>query len=428
MPTRDRFDNPLSPCSDTALHCYELALADLLGWRGDPLAAIEPVLQDEPAFMMGQLLKAWALGLSTEPSAWRELGALLPGLGARVRIQREQDHLRALSAFLSGCPQAAGRQLDALCAAWPRDALALQAGHFAAFLLGDSSALRARVEQALPVWREDDPGFHALLAMLAFGAEETGDDQAALSFGRQALQLEPADGWAHHAVAHVLLMRGEHQQGLAWMASRQAQWRASSALAVHNRWHWALFHLALGQPEQALAVYDEFPLAGDASLVVDLIDATALLARLQLHGVEIGDRWRPLAQAWSEISEPGAYLFNDFHAQLAWVADGRIEAAEANLARYRALADAPDDPRRALAGDLGVPLLRGLLLLGRGQLETAIADIRRARVHLQRMGGSFAQRKLVELLLSSALVRASRIPAAEKFSTAGEPNRTAPAH
>lgn len=396
---------PMSAGNLVAQRAYARALGEMLAWRGDPLATLQPVLHEQPEFASGWILKAWALALSTEPAAWRKAAKLLAQLGELQLVDRERDHVEAIAAFLSGCPARAARCMDTLCASWPQDPLALQAGHLVAFLHGDLRALRARVLQALPAWGADDPGFHAVLAMAAFAAEEQGDLAPAQELGHRALELEPGDGWAHHAIAHVFLMQGRHAEGLRWMASRESQWTGSTTLRVHNAWHWALFHLELGQPRQALQVHDSLFDPGASPAMVDLIDATALLCRLQLRGVDVGRRWSALAQAWSEQAEPGGYLFNDLHAQLAWLADGRLEAARANLAAQRAVAARPGDPRAILARELGVPLLAALLDAAQGRYRAAVQALLRVRAQDWRMGGSHAQRELVDLMLAELALR-----------------------
>jgi hypothetical protein len=215
------------------------------------------------------------------------------------------------------------------------DALALQAGHLIDFYTGASRMLRDRIARVLPAWSEGMPGYHALLGMHAFGLEEMGLYARAEGAGRRAVELEPRDGWAQHAVAHVLEMQGRQHDGIAWMRANPEAWSRDSFFAVHNWWHLALYHLDLGEPEEVLRLYDG-PIYGRASpAVLDMVDASALLWRLHLRGVEIGDRWQALANAWELVAAPGVYAFNDAHAMMAFVGAGRTAAAEAVLEAQR---------------------------------------------------------------------------------------------
>ncbi|MGB5135048.1 MAG: hypothetical protein WBN89_07730, partial [Prochlorococcaceae cyanobacterium] len=97
----------------------------------------------------------------------------------------------AIGAFAAGRWRHAGRILDELAAEHPRDPLALQAGHLLDLYRGDAAGLRRRPERALAHWRPHEPGYHAVLGMLAFGCEESGDYRLTEEHGRRALELEP---------------------------------------------------------------------------------------------------------------------------------------------------------------------------------------------------------------------------------------------
>src|SRR3546814_11249034 len=93
--------------------------------------------------------------------------------------------------------------------------------------------------------------------MYAFGLEEGGDYARAEAKGREAVERQPLDCWAHHAVAHVMEMQGRPQDGLGWMIAREPQWSGDdNFFKVLNWWHRALCHLELGQAEACLALYD----------------------------------------------------------------------------------------------------------------------------------------------------------------------------
>ena len=59
------------------------------------------------------------------------------------------------------------------------------------------------------------------------------------------------------SVAHVMEMTGRPEDGLGWMAAREALWSTAGHVnQVHIWWHKALFHLELGQYDAAFALYD----------------------------------------------------------------------------------------------------------------------------------------------------------------------------
>src|SRR3546814_12697286 len=97
----------------------------------------------------------------------------------------------------------------------PRDVLGLQAGHLVDFYTGQSRMLRDRIARALPDWSPDMPGYHAILAMHAFGLEETGLYAPAAEKARRAVEIEPRDGWAPPSAAPVLALQAGQRDGIA---------------------------------------------------------------------------------------------------------------------------------------------------------------------------------------------------------------------
>lgn len=405
MKQHDTLGNPVTGATDAALEHYQRSLAQFHCYRGDPVQEIEAATTATPEFAMGHLLHAWLHLLSTEPEAIPVARADLERCTQLPLNRRERGHAAAVTAFSAGRWAEAGRILEEVSLEYPRDALALQAGHVGDYLRGDSRMLRDRVARVIGDWSGSEPGYHALLGMYAFGCEETGDYQRADAFGRRALELEPADAWAHHAVAHVFEMGGRSREGIAWMRERRPHWAEDNFLAVHNWWHWALFHLDLGETEEALALFDG-PIHGARSTAtVDLIDASALLWRLELRGIDVRTRWESVARTWQEVARPGRYAFNDFHAMMAWVGAG-------DRARMREwiAAQAGRDPQQTgdhamISAEIGAPLLEALAAFGRGDDAAALATLRDLRPIAHRFGGSHAQRDLIDLTMIEAARR-----------------------
>ncbi len=406
MNRTDVAGNPVSGASDMALRAYEKALEELHCYRGDPVATVESALEGQPDFVMGHVLHAWLNLLGTEPQGYAVAQADLQRAAELKRNGREQAHCEAISDFVRGDWGAAGRRLEDLSIAWPHDALALQAGHLIDFYRGDSRMLRDRLARVLPAWSEGDPGYHAVIGMYAFGSEETMDYERAEQFGRRALDLEPADAWAHHAVTHVLEMQGRVQEGIAWMRRREPHWAEDNFFSVHNWWHLALFHLDEGEVDQVLALFDG-PIHGDRSRVVlDLVDASALLWRLELRGIDVRDRWETVAACWRDTGPPGLYAFNDFHAMMAWIgADDTSRASQWQAAQAEASTRRTGE-QADVSRTVGEPLLRAIDAFARGDYRASVDSLRTVRPIVHAFGGSHAQRDLIDLTLIEAARRA----------------------
>ena len=266
-----------------ALQAYERALAAFLGWRGGTEEALAQALQQAPGFVMAHLLQGYLLVCGRDP---RRVGLARPVLARAAALRansRERRHLAALAAAIDGDYEAAKAHLGDVLDTHPRDALALHVAHAFDYVTGDIARLHDRVTAVLPAWSADLPGYHAVLAMHAFGLEECGEYERAEEAARDALAQNPANARAHHVMAHVFEMTGRTGEGLRWMNAHIQCW-VDSLVSTHCWWHLALFHLAQGEADRALALYDRRVSAAQADDIADLIDAAALLWRLQLEG------------------------------------------------------------------------------------------------------------------------------------------------
>jgi len=236
--------------------------------------------------------------------------------------------------------------------------------------------------------------------MQAFGLEETGHYARAEAAGREAIALEPRNGWAQHAVAHVMEMQDRRADGLAWNLAESHAWAGDSFFKIHIWWHTALFHLGLGQTDEALAIYDGPIREEGSTLAYDLVDAAALLWRLHLAGVDVGDRWEALADAYA--AQPhGDYAFDDVHAMMAFTGAGREAEADETLAALAEAAEGPGD-NGLMSREVGLPVAQAIRAFGRGEPQTAVERLRSVRNGAGRFGGSHAQRDVLDLTLIAA--------------------------
>jgi hypothetical protein len=374
-------------------------------YLGDPLAEAEAAIAASPAMPMAHVLKAWLCLLGTEAGGLPPARAAWQAASRLPCDWREAGHLRAIGQLLDGRWSESARTLEDVSIEYPRDVLALQAGHQLDFFTGNARMLRDRIARALPSWDRSMPGYHALLGMHAFGLEETGDYAQAETQGRRALELERRDGWAQHAVVHVMEMQGRHADGIAWMRADPDAWSRDSFFAVHNWWHLAMFHLDLGEIDKVLALYDG-PIDGKGSTIaLELIDASAMLWRLHLRGIPVGARWTALADRWQPFAAAGNYAFNDVHAMMAFVGAGRRDAARRLLEAQSAAMRAGGD-NAAFTREVGHPAVLALQAFGDGNYDGCARLLRPLRAVAHRFGGSHAQRDVFDLTLIEAAMRA----------------------
>ena len=410
MSLKDLNGVALSTAHPLAREAWNRASMLFHGYYGDPLAAIDEALQAHPDFAMGHVLKAGVVLTTTDvrlyPLAAEALASARRHAGPRD--VRAQGHLAAAGAWLEGDLQRAVDLYGAVLAAFPRDAFALQLAHLGDYLLGDANALRERPATTLAHWDRDAPAYGYMLGMHAFGLEESGDFERAEAVGREALERNRRDPWAIHAVAHVFEMQGRLDEGIDWLERRRDDWVPDNGFAFHNAWHLALYWLELDQHDKVLSLYDELVRPAANDVVYELIDASALLWRLHLRGVDVGRRWQDVSAQWRGRVGDRLNVFNDLHALLALLACGELAGARALLADLEA---SPRGSGRhaAPAWHAAIDVARGLLAFAERRDAEALPHLMRGHERAVAFGGSAAQRDLVAL---TALECARRADAA----------------
>jgi tetratricopeptide (TPR) repeat protein len=392
-----------------SLTAYEDALELTLSGRGGADALIGRALIADPTFVMGYALRAALLVMAADEAVETELAQTLRAADAlRGRVnERERRHLAAARAWLEHDLLGSIRLYGEILNDYPRDILALRVAHFGDFQRNQTVPLSDRVEQVLRHWNETMPHYGHVLGMHAFGLEESGRYAQAEQVGRRALALIPRNPGAIHAVAHVMEMQGRPRDGIAWLESTAPQWIDSSGYAVHLWWHRALFHLDLDQTALALDIYDRCLRSAPPQNTGTLVDASALLWRLHLRGIDVANRWREVADRWEARPIGGLRPFNDVHAMLAFVAAGREASAQQLLDDLRRSVERSHVLNDAIHNS-ALPVCEALLAFGRGDHADAVERLTILRHLIQRCGGSKAQCDLLHLTLLEAALRARR--------------------
>lgn len=413
---KDRQGNAVTGATAADVRRYDQALGELNIYRGDPVGTIDRTIAEAPGFVMAHLFKAWLMALATEPDAAVEARSILATARTLRMDEREASHVRILGELLDGNWNRAAVAMDRHNVRWPHDLLALQAGHLMDFYRGSARSLRDRIARVLPRWSADLPGYPIVLGMYAFGLEETGDYGRAEAVGGEALDLEPLDCWGHHAVAHVMEMQGRAADGLDWMAAREPYWSGDdNFFKVHNWWHKALYHLDLGQTDAVFGLYDG-PIRGQRSAVVlDMVDASALLWRLHLTGHDVGDRWQELATLWDRHADGKLYPFNDWHAVMAYLGAGRERDVAHVLASLRHAGQGCTETAE-WARTVARPMAKGFVAFWRGDYEAAAETLHPIRYIASRCGGSHAQRDIIDWTLTEAALRGGLRDLAESLA------------
>jgi len=203
----------------------------------------------------------------------------------------------------------------------------------------------------------------------------------------------------------VMEMQNRRRDGVDWLTQDTLAWSEGSFFSGHNWWHLALFHLGLDQIDEVMALLDQRVLGSASPLVLDMIDASALLWRLQLQGVPVGHRWDALASRWAAVSGASTYAFNDLHAMMAFVSADRMGDAMRLLAAQQQALAAGDD-NVGFLNDVGLGATQAIHHFALGRHAEAAELLRSVRREAARFGGSHAQRDVLDLTLIAAAERA----------------------
>ncbi len=369
------------------------------------------VLASAPDFALGQAIRGVScllLGRAEMVDIARQ--AYAAALNGAPATMREIAFVHALGDWLSGRPTRAAARIEVVLTLNPRDALAMKMIQAIHFVMGRPQAMRASVEGVLDAWR-DHPARGYLLGCHAFALEETGEYARAERTGRKGVELAPDDAWGLHAVAHVFDMTGRARDGLDWLSGREGSWAHCNNFRFHVWWHRALMHVDLGEHHAALALYDADIRAEKTDDYRDISNGASLLARLELEGVNIGNRWEELADLSENRATDGCLAFADLHYMLALCGGDRDHAAAGLIARMQSARPAGNEAQRVIAHP-GLHVAQGLQAFAAGEYSVAWMHLRAGWGDLQQIGGSHAQRDVFDRITIEAALRGGYTDAA----------------
>ncbi len=397
-----------------AVTAYDRAIDHLIRFQAEVVDAAAAAVAADPGCVMASVFGAYLALMSTEEGAIADAREALnaPRADSAALFPRERAHVAAAERWVAGDMTGAGDMLSEISVEYPRDLLALSVGHQIDFFTGNAVNLRDRIGRALDAWHPDDRQFGFVHGMYAFGLEECNLYQQSEEIGQSAVERNPDDVWGIHAVAHTYEMAGKIPDGVRYMRSREADWTTGNFLNVHNSWHYALYLLQGGDADGALAVYDRtihHQYSQDVAL--ELLDATALLWRMQLEATPVGERSPAIADAWARLLAPGFYPFNDMHAVMTFIGNGELDRADSVVKAMTEVVTHGDPASTGwrMTTDVGLPVCRGLVHFGRGEYDGVIRDLLPIRTRLHTFGGSHAQRDAVERTLLEAAIRSGRM-------------------
>jgi hypothetical protein len=118
----------------------------------------------------------------------------------------------------------------------------------------------------------------------------------------------------------------------------------------------------------------------------------------------LGDRWAEQADLWQDHSDGKCLVFGDVHAAMAELRAGREALVERRLEAMRATAESGGEAA-PLYRRVGIPIVEGLAAFHRGAWAEAVERLVPVRFDLWQIGGSHAQRDVVDWTLTEAALR-----------------------
>lgn len=410
----DTFQTDVSMSHPETLPKWNAAMADYLNFSGSPVGDLEEV--DDDTFLLGSVFCAAMKLLSGLDPAGTSISKNMTAMRtAKINAPlHEREHATAVEHMYLGNFSAAARTWNAILVDRPGDILAHKCAHEVWFLVGNAQAMLQSTTAALSRLCVDHPAFGVAAAQHGFALEENGDYAGAESWGRLAIDIAPSDCWALHCLAHVYETQNRHADAMALLEAKKPFWRKQNLLNAHIWWHLALRQIEIGDYAAAINVFDTHLRDVSASNRFRLTDGTSLLWRLELAGVDVGDRWAVMADKWAVNATLHTNAFLDMHAALAFSRCPDLAAADRFFESLDVSFDGIHSENAQTFQTVTKPLVRAF---SRYQADPVSAgnEIEKILPDLHLLGGSIVQREIVERSYSTALLATGQYVKSESW-------------
>ena len=395
----DHLDNPLSCRSTDAVRAYDRAVDCQLHAWPDPFAELQIAIGHDPGFALAHAAMALVLmargRLAEAHDAVAAANRNIAALDARERSQ-----IALVSLLADSKLQQALAAVIEHARHWPTDALAMSTalGAFGLFALSgqaDHDTARLAFVRRIAVHYPDDNAW--LLTHLSWAHTEAGQPEVGFDLIQRSLALRSANGNAAHGMMHARFERNETHDALHFIDHWLPCYPDDAMLFGHLHWHAALCEMDLGRidaAERRMLAFIE-PHLRHALPLVGMTDMASLLWRLGLEGP--APRPWAGAAAYAALNFPnGGSAFVEIHLAMLAVARRDAPALAQCSARLQRAADAGH-----AAAPVALHWVAGLGALVAGDAAQARAHLQACLDQAARLGGSHAQRTIVDRTLSA---------------------------
>ncbi len=413
MARLDRRGLPLSTTSDLAAERYREGVDLLLSaWPG-AAEALEGAVAADPDFALARAARARLHAIRAEPAEARAWIAAAAEIVARHGTERERSHVEILSLAINGQPALALERALAHAETWPRDVLVLSLPLGAFGLLAFSGMAdhdQARVDLCERHARHFEADDWWFLTYRGWSHTENGAVARGRALTQRGYEVRNANANAVHALAHAMFEGGSGADAERLIGGWLPGYDRSGPLHGHIAWHSALVALERGDTAQALAIYAAHVQPSvSAGLPINVVtDTASFLWRLRAYGHDVpAGLWEAAAAYAAPVYPKAGFAFADVHMALLDAATGEREALERRAAALTSLVEAGT----MATGPVVPAICRAALAFADEDYAGCVRLLEPVAAEEVRIGGSGAQREIVEDTLLLALMRSG---AAEK--------------
>jgi len=401
MALKDGYGNSITTNNQEARDHYEHGVQVFLGAEYGATQAFAASVAADPEFALGYAGLARALMMEGRMPEAKDAIFRAQAL-ANPSDDREQSHVAAFVFLLDGKPQQARRTIKDHVVDHPRDAMAAQLCTNVFGLIGFSgevgreAELLAYTEALLPHYKGD----WWMMSMHALSLCETGQIAASQTLMEKSLAINPRNANGAHFRAHAQYEVGEITAGRRYLSGWMEQYDKRAVLHGHLSWHVALWALHDGDEEAMWGTVNNSirPGSTDSLPINTLTDTAAILYRAEMAGIKVAPkRWKELSEYASRYFPETGQSFADIHAALCHAMAGNGERL-ANIA----------ENAKGFAGDLVRPIAKGWGEIARENWSEALESFLEVMATTERLGGSRAQRDLIELAYVNVLMKLGR--------------------
>jgi Tfp pilus assembly protein PilF len=409
----DRYGQPLSTNSDAAASAYRDGIDSMLSaWPG-AAEAFDRAIADDPDFALAHIARARVHSFYQQGEAARKEAAAARDLVKRNGTEREKSHVETLALAAEGqLPAALSSALKHL-ESWPRDAavLSLPLGAFGLFafsgMADHDQARQDLCERHAPHYGED----WWFLSNYGWSMTENGQVAKGRTITERAFELRRQNAYAAHALLHAMFEDGSVSDADNFVTQWIGGYNRSGILHGHIRWHQALGALEVGDASKALSIYADVlqPSVTAAPPLNAMSDCASLLWRLEAYGHAVPKQFWQDADDYARRCFPKLSLpFVEMHMALFAAATSNHAALDERLRVIeQRLADG-----KLLAGPVVPNICRAMRAFASEDYAACVGLLDGVLGEVVRIGGSHAQREIIEDTFIVALIRSGDLPRA----------------